>query len=67
MIFILKERTDDMNEQFKQALKELQIAQNHFENAEPIYFEAANAAITAAEAKIVACYLHEKRYMYGID
>jgi hypothetical protein len=42
------------NSEYIQALEELKIARINFDNAEPEFFNAANAELTAAELKVDA-------------
>ena len=47
-----------MKKEYFEALKELKIAQNHFDNASPEYIGAAILELLMAEAKVRAVY-HE--------
>ena len=47
-----------MKKEYFEALKELKIARNHFDNALPEYIDAAIMELLMAEAKVGAVY-HE--------
>ena len=43
-----------MTEEYLEAIRELNYAKANFNNAEPDFFEAANAELTAARARVDA-------------
>lgn len=50
-----------MEKNFKQALAELQIAKNHFNNVAPEFFEVANHELNTALAKVQAYLIYQKQ------
>lgn len=55
MLTDIKPRTiDELKSEYWKAINALDIAYNHFTNAEPGFIDAANAELTAASIKVAA-------------